>query len=92
MKKMLIFIIALFSAYIGTLGVCAAFPPGYYFEQSGTGFAALSNEQSYSPNTSVKMGTVTTSDRSAIVFNGGPQLNTITQLSYWSYSVAAGDF
>jgi hypothetical protein len=92
MKKMVITIIALFVAYLGTFGVCAAFPPGYSLEQTPTGFATLSNDQSHSANTSVKMGTVDTDDRAAIVFIGGPQLNTITQLSYWSRAVAAGTF
>ena len=92
MKKMVITIVALLLVYIGTFGVCAAFPPGYSLEETPTGFATLSNDQSHSPNTSVKMGTVDTDDRAAIVFNGGPQLNSITQLSYWSYTVQAGLF
>ncbi|MFC1882808.1 hypothetical protein ACFL2S_15125 [Thermodesulfobacteriota bacterium] len=56
------------------------------------GFATLSNEQSQSANTSVKMGTVDTDDRAQIAFNGGPMLNTINQLSYWSYAVQRGTY
>ena len=93
MKKIVTTIIALFLVFIGTVGVCAAFPSGYSLEETPTGFATLSNDQSHSANTSVKMGTIAaTPDRAAIVFNSGPQLNTINQLSYWSYTVAAGDF
>jgi hypothetical protein len=86
--------ITVFLASIATIGVSSAFPPGYSLEQSFTGFAALSNDQSVSPTTSVRMGTAAdpNNDRAAIVFNGGPTVSTINQLSYWTYTVGAGDF
>lgn len=94
MKKVLILITTLFLAYIGSFGVCAAYPPGYTLEHTVWGFAVLSNEQSHSANTSVKMGTATdtSNDRAAIVFSGGPLLSTITDLSYWSFAIQAGTY
>ena len=74
----------------GAVSVCAAFPSGYTLEQSGTGFAALSSSQFRSAPQSMHMGTVTTTDTSAIVFGGGTTLGSITQLSYWMYPVATG--
>jgi hypothetical protein len=94
MKKMMMTIITLLLTCLLGVGVSSAFPPGYSLEQSSTGFAALSNDQSVSPTTSVRMGTAADfdNDKAAIVFNGGPQLSTTTQLSYWTYTVGAGDF
>jgi len=93
MKKiMAIIIVTLFLVSITTIGVVAAYPTGYSLETAGTGFAELSSEQWYSFNRAVKMGTVIGSDRANILFNGGPQLNTIFALSYWGYTVQAGTF
>jgi len=77
---------------LGSVVVVAAYPTGYYLEQTGTGFAYLSTEQYYSYNTAVKMGTIVGSDRGAIVFSGGPQLSEIYALSYWTYTHQAGTF
>jgi len=79
-------------AIMGMATICAAYPIGFTLEQSDTGYAELSNGQFISSATSVHMGTVTTSDKSAIVFEGGPQLSSINQLSYWTYVVNAGTF
>lgn len=62
----------------------------YTLEQSGTGFAAISSDQFLTPPNSVHIGTVDTDDRAAIVFAGGPQLNSIGSFSYWVYPVARG--
>jgi len=92
MRKILMTSITLFLTCILGMGVTWAYPPGYSFEQTGTGFADLSTAQALSPNTSAKLATVTTDDRAAIVFNGGPQLSTINQLSYSTYTVRAGTY
>lgn len=90
MKRIAIFVVAVLLAISGA-GVClAANPVSYTLEQSGTGYADLSVDQSYSPVYSVHMGTVTTSDKAAIVFSGGMQLQDITSLSYWTYIINAG--
>jgi len=77
---------------LGSVVVVAAYPTGYYLEQTGTGFAYLSTERYYSYNTAVKMGTIVGSDRGGIVFSGGPQLGEIYALSYWAYTVQAGTY
>jgi len=94
MKKiMAIIIVTLFLASITTtIGVVAAYPTGYTLTQTGTGFAELSSEQWYSFNRAVKMGTVVGTDIGNINFNGDGTLNTITALSYWTYTVQAGTF
>ena len=73
-KVMTIIAVTLFLVCTVTGGVFAAYPTGYTLEQTATGFAALSVLQSHSPTTSVRMGTVTTTDRAAIVFHGGVTL------------------
>ena len=95
MKKVMTIIAAtLFLAFTVTTGVSFAYMAGYTLEEAPTGFATLSNDQSHSPITSVKMGTVDTDDRAQVAFNGSGSdpLNTITKLSYWSYAVQAGTF
>lgn len=90
MKRLMPSILAVM-VVLGSAGVCLATSPvSYTLEQSGTGYADLSTVQSYSPVYSVHMGTVTTSDKSAIVFPGGMQLQDITSLSYWTYIINAG--
>ena len=93
-RIMTVTVVSLFLLNIAVIGAYAQYPSGYALEQSFTGFAMLSNDQSLSPITSVKMGTADdpSQDRAAIVFNGGPVLSSINQLSYYSYSVAAGQF
>ena len=76
--------------FLGVAQVWAQYPTGYTLEQSGTGFAALSTEQYLSRFTSVKMGTVVGTDKAAIVFKGGPQLNSLNSFSYWTYTVGPG--
>jgi len=69
---------------LSTAAIVVAYPTGYTLGQTGTGFAELSTEQYYSPNRAVKMGTITTTDRGEIAFNGGPKLSEISTLSYCS--------
>jgi hypothetical protein len=95
MRKITTIIAAtLFLTLTVTAGVSFAYMAGYTLEETPTGFATLSNEQSHSPNTSVKMGTVDTDDIAQIAFSGSGSdtLSTITQLSYWSYAVQRGTF
>lgn len=89
-RKIVVNVVMQVALLFGAVSVCAAFPSGYTLEQSGTGFASLSSNQFHSSPQSMHMGTVTTSDTSAIVFGGGQTLDTITQLSYWMYPVATG--
>jgi hypothetical protein len=93
-KVMTVIAVTLFLAFTVTAGVSFAYMAGYTLEETPTGFATLSNDQSHSTNTSVKMGTVDTDDRAQVAFNGSGSdtLSTITQLSYWSYAVRAGTF
>jgi hypothetical protein len=71
MRKITTIIAAtLFLTLTVTAGVSFAYMAGYTLEETPTGFATLSNEQSHSPNTSVKMGTVDTDDIAQIAFSG----------------------
>jgi len=85
MKKF--FEIIVVSIILGLLvSVVAAYPHGYEFRTSGTGTAALSMEQSLSSPYSAKLTVATTSDKADILFKGGPTLNSLTALSYWTYT------
>ena len=77
---------------IGAVGVCGA-AYGYTLEETGTGFAEVVRDGTYlSSPAAVRMGTVDTDDRSAIVFDGGYQLNSLGSLSYWTYPIQLGTF
>jgi len=91
MRKPAITVLMLCLLCAVTVEVHAQYPPGYVLETTGTGFAAESGEQ-FLGFPSIRMGTVTTADQAAIVFNGGPQLGSIDQLSYWTYTEGAGTF
>ena len=92
MRRLVVAALSVGLVFLGVVEVSAQYPPGYFLEQTGTGFAALSSEQRLSLLESVKMGTVLADDRAAIVFNGGPRLNSINQLSYWTYTTGGGTF
>jgi hypothetical protein len=77
---------------VGGITVLAVYPSGYTLVTSGTATAVLSTTEAHSSPNSVKMATITTSDRARIIFASGPTLSSVNALSYWAYAVQAGDF
>jgi hypothetical protein len=91
MKGKLILLGVIISALL--VNSTLAYPSGYTLTTSGTGFAQKGEWFiSHSGYNSVKMGTVLGTDTGNIDFNGDGTLGTITNLSYWVYSVQAGTF
>ncbi len=82
-----------------TLDASAAYwttdgPTRYTLYTKDNGVATYSTDEYVSSPYSIELKTIGTTDRAEIIFENGPQLKDIDELSYWSYTekTSFGDF